>query len=408
MTVNDFFEGFSLPEYKGVGEMLEIYPCGNENYQLCIKNVADEQVSEYLDQLEKTQYSVCEDNSIEKNILQVYISEEYHLYLSYMPDVSTLRLTCGRKKASAVRKEIILCDTVPPTVSQIQIRTGMCYCLTLCDGTFLMIDGGLSDTEDEDRLYDFLCRNAGNGTKPIIRAWFMSHTHPDHTRLAESFMTRYKEEVDVLEAVYNFPDFEKIEVLRESAETNAKNAKCFESTVRECYPRAIHTTCHTGEVIAFSGVRVTTIMTHEDIYPTPINSSNHTSSAWRFDFDSGISFMCLGDIWTEMCVQLSRTFSAEYLKADIMQVTHHGLLGGHIDLYRMIDPEICLWPSPEDRFAGTWTDPRRVALGKPTVQYCIGEGGCDYNAWIKDSSIKERQHYHAGSTVTIPVLEKFN
>ena len=403
MTIKEFYQKFSLPEYSGIGETLEIYPCGSGNFQLCIKNVSDEQAKEYAEQLGQTRYKLYADNSIEQNIFRRYDSEEFSLYLSFMPAISTLRLVCGSKRESPLRRRLPNGDAVSPTVSQIQVCLGMCYCITLCDGTFLMVDGGLSDPKDEERLYEFLCTNTGSRTKPVIRAWFMSHTHPDHTRLAESFMTRYREEVEVLEAIYNFPDFEQIEVLRESAEANANNAKRFASTVKECYPSAVHTACHTGEIIAFPGVRVTTVITHEDIYPTPIVSSNHTSSAWRFDFDSGISFMCLADICTDMCLQLSRTFSSEYLKADIMQVTHHGLLGAHVDLYRAIDPEICLWPSPEERFSGTWTDPRRVALGKPTVQYCIGEGGCDYNVWLRDDSIKKRLHYHAGKTVTLPV-----
>ena len=113
--------------------------------------------------------------------------------------------------------------------------------------------------------------------------------------------------------------------------------------------------------------------------------------------------MCLADLTTETCERMVRIYSAAYLKADVMQVVHHGLLGGHIDLYRAIDPDICLWPSPKERFLGTWTDPRRVALGKPTVQFCVGEGGCDYNAWLRDDAIKKRAHFHAGETVTIPM-----
>ena len=100
---------------------------------------------------------------------------------------------------------------------------------------------------------------------------------------------------------------------------------------------------------------------------------------------------------------MARIYSAEFLKAGVMQPIHHGLLGGNLDLYKAIDPDICLWPSPKERFAGTWIDPRRVAEGKPTVQYCIGEGGCDYNTWLRDDNIKKRKHFHAGMTTTIPM-----
>ena len=403
MEVKEYYKKFILPEYKGRGEALELYPCADENYLLYIQGATHEDVSAYVEELTRTEYHICKNQEIDGNIFYRFNSEKYSLYLSFMPRIAVLRLICGEKKDIPHRTVSVVGGTVTPTVSQMQLRLGMCYCITLCDGTFLVIDGGISDAEDEKRLYDFLCSNAQGGKKPIVRAWFMSHTHPDHTRLAESFMNTYCNDVDVLEAIYNFPDYDKITVHRESAEGNARNAKLFADTVSRCYPQAIHTVCRTGEVIEFPGVRVIPIMTHEDVYPIPINSSNHTSSVWRFDFDSGKSFMCLADMSGETCELMVKSYSSEFLKADIMQVVHHGLLGANIDLYRAIDPDICLWPSPKERFEGTWIDPRRVAEGKPTVQFCIGEGGCDYNVWIRDDNIKKRKHFHAGITTTIPV-----
>ena len=403
MTEKQFYDTFNIPEYKGSGERLEIYPCANENFLLCIQGVSVEDFTKYVSTIEASDYGLCASNEVDKNVFYSFDNEKYFVRLSYAPRISVLRLICGEKKSNFKRKPARKGVAVTPTVSQMQLKVGMCYCITLYDGTFLMIDGGLKDTEDEERLYKYLCDNTPNGNKPLVRAWFMTHTHPDHTRLAESFMERYCKEVDVLEAVYNFPDYNQITVHRESAEGNARNARLFADTVTKCYPEATHTRCHTGEVLRFPGVNVITIMTHEDVYPIPIKSSNHTSSVWRFDFDGSKSFMCLADMTTDTCELMAKSYSAKYLKADIMQVVHHGLLGGHIDLYRAIDPDICLWPSPEKRFLGTWIDPRRVAEGKPTVQYCIGEGGCDYNKWLRDDSIKKREHFHAGVTVTISV-----
>lgn len=403
MTEKQFYNTFALPEYRGEGTRLEIYPCANEAALLSVWEVSAEDFSRYLRVIETSPYRLCGSSEVDQNVFYRFTNGKNSLYLSYSPRIGALRLICGAAESAPVRKPALETGTATPSVTQMQLKLGMCYCITLCDGTFLMIDGGLGDAEDEDRLYRFLCDHTPGGGKPIVRAWFMSHTHPDHTKLAVRFMERYFENVDVLEAVYNFPDYEHIAVLRESAEGNAANAKQFSETVTRCYPEAIHTTCRTGEPLEYPGVRVTTLLTHEDVYPIPINSSNHTSSVWRFDFASGRSFMCLADMTTETCELMLKTYSAGYLKADVMQVVHHGLLGGHIDLYRAIDPDICLWPSPKERFLGTWTDPRRVAVGKPTVQFCIGEGGCDYNKWIRDDSIKKRAHYHAGETVTIPV-----
>ena len=402
MTAEEFFDLFNVPKYIGEGDVLPIYPCGSGNYQLCIKGARAEDFSEYTQAFVKAGFHKISQNSICKNIFERYESSDYSAYVVFMPDILTLRVICG-PKISPCSRDISGNAVTRPAVAQLGIKLGMCYCIILADGTFLMVDGGVDNDEDRDMVYEFLCSYTPNGKRPVIRAWFITHTHPDHTRIAESFCEKYHGEVDLLEAIYNFPDFANVTVLRESAENNRLNAERFADTVKRCYPNATHTVCHTGDVIEFSGVKVTTLITHEDIYPIPIVSSNHTSSAWRFDFEGGASFVCLGDIWTQACEQLAKTFSAEYLKADIMQVTHHGLLGGHIDLYRAVDPEIVLWPSPEDRFAGRYVDAKREEIGKPTVQYCIGEGGCDYNVWIRDQSIKERKHYHAGKTVVLPV-----
>ena len=50
----------------------------------------------------------------------------------------------------------------------------------------------------------------------------------------------------------------------------------------------------------------------------------------------------------------------------------------------------------EAKFNGTYTGYR--------YKYCLGEGGCDYNAYIRDDSIKKREHYHNGTTSTILML----
>lgn len=400
---NDKKEAF--PPYLGGGERLPAYPCRGGGELLCVQNVAPDEAETYLARVCEAGFRPARESTIDGNRFQWYRVGRETVCLSYLPRVRTLRVVSGLKMKTQDPPEHPPMGkrTVGTAVTQLQLRLGMSYCVTLRDGTFLMIDGGLDDAEDAERLYAFLRAQTPENEKPVVRTWFITHTHPDHTRLAEDFMERYRRDVDLLETVYNFPDFAKIPVLRESAEGNLREVERFEATVRECYPGAAHFDCRAGDVLCYPGVRVTTLMTHEDVYPIPINSSNHTSSVWRFDFESGRSFMCLADLTTETCERLVRTYSAAYLKADVMQVVHHGLLGGHIDLYRAIDPDICLWPSPKERFLGTWTDPRRVAVGKPTVQFCIGEGGCDYNVWLRDDAIKKRAHFHAGETVTIPM-----
>ena len=109
--------------------------------------------------------------------------------------------------------------------------------------------------------------------------------------------------------------------------------------------------------------------------------------------------MILGDCMKRECRQLAHTYG-DYLKSDILQLTHHGLIGGDKELYQLIDPEICFWATRENRFDGT--------AGGQKYQWCLGEGGCDYNTWIRDPKIRVRRHYHQGNTTSISVEEEKN
>ena len=88
----------------------------------------------------------------------------------------------------------------------------------------------------------------------------------------------------------------------------------------------------------------------------------------------------------------------DYVKSDILQLTHHRLIGGDKRLYQCIDPSICFWSTSKERFLGNKPNQR--------YQWCLGEGGCDYNAFLRDEKIKKRTHYHASATTTIYLYNK--
>jgi hypothetical protein len=96
----------------------------------------------------------------------------------------------------------------------------------------------------------------------------------------------------------------------------------------------------------------------------------------------------------EACRRIAHTYG-DYLKSDILQVTHHGLIGGDKELYELINPEICFWATSEERFLGLTPNQR--------YQWCLGEGGCDYNRWLRDDTIRKRMHYHCSNIVTITI-----
>lgn len=267
----------------------------------------------------------------------------------------------------------------------------MSYIIQLTDASFIVIDGGYYNDADVQYLYELLRKKTAKNQKPVISVWMFTHPHLDHIELATEFIREKSGAVDIKAFSYQFPDCDKMNTQENDLEMKRAIA-LLESNIACYHPNAAVYTLHTGQNYYFPGVEIEILWTGEDIYPYKANHYNDVSAVWRMKFENGKTFLVLGDSFNYSCRQLVQTYG-EYLKSDILQLTHHGLLGGDKELYQLIDPEICFWAISEERFWG-------IRPGDK-IQYCLGEGDCDYNAWIRDESIRVRKHYHQGVTTVI-------
>lgn len=281
----------------------------------------------------------------------------------------------------------------PVILTQCRVGFGMSYAIRLADSSFILIDGGEKNPNDEAELYSVLQRGTEEGKKPRVSMWMFTHPDEDHINLAASFIEKYRNEVDIDSFAYQFPDTEKINVTMDTGFTK-KNISALESNIKKFYGESLLYTLHTGQVYRFPGVEFEILWTPDNTYPSVYTSFNEVSSAWRMKFDSGKTVMILGDCMHSQCREIASLYG-EYLRSDVLQLAHHGLIGGSTELYQYIDPEICLWTTTEERFLGVKPNQR--------YQWCLGEGGCDYNRWIRDDSVRQRQHYHQEKTISLEV-----
>ena len=135
-------------------------------------------------------------------------------------------------------------------------------------------------------------------------------------------------------------------------------------------------------------------------YPLTVKCYNDTSSMMRFTFDNGTTFTVLADSTAQTSKLLAATYR-EYLKSDILQLAHHGLIGGDKQLYEYIDPEYCFWATSEERYEGRYDTNKDGTVDAKDTQHCLGQGNCSYNAYIRDDAIRKRIHYHAGETTVL-------
>ena len=69
--------------------------------------------------------------------------------------------------------------------------------------------------------------------------------------------------------------------------------------------------------------------------------------------------------------------------------------------HEFIDPEYCFWATSEERYEGRYDTNKDGTVDAKDTQHCLGQGGCSYNAYIRDDAIRKRIHYHAGETTVL-------
>ena len=375
----------NIPDYQTyAGLRSRVGSIGKQDLRYCVVSTTAEECRAYALELESLGFVKHTEREIAGNLFYTYCKDEQCLFVFYNKSTQTVYLTAEPKQPLPLPQEICEGEAF---LTQMQIGGGMSYVVQLCDGSFVCIDGGAYTPEDEERLYEFL--KANSEAKPKIAMWLFTHSHFDHIQLAAHFMAAYADAVEIEAVAYQFPDCGKISVEAESTEKMGQDIQRFEAI---CQGKTVYT-LHTGQVYSFPGMDLEVLRSLDDTYLLHYFSFNDLSAAFRLKFSSGKTALILGDCMQRECRELAHTYGSS-LKSDILQISHHGLVGGDLGLYQLVDPEICFWPVNEAVFSGHFGGP---------YQYCLGEGGCDGNAWLQDDTVRKRIHYHAGTTATIKV-----
>lgn len=389
----------ALPEFAGNGgTMAGIYRTGEDSAEVFLRGVSPEEYESYCRALDACGGAVYTENSIAGNLFSARtgVVQGRTLYMGYYPTFhgGTLRMVdepTGYLPATSPAAYTRVC---PTTIAQLGRRAadintapGMSYVVQAASGEFLIIDGGPTNEDDIPALLAYLREHTPEGNKPVVAAWLITHAHSDHMALANHFLERYRDEIELKLVGYNFPVWETVQNCHDvkgdpnrylpMIEKFRANAEAF---------GAEQLVLHAGQRLYFADVTLEMLFTHEEQYPLDMPWVNHTSLAFRLTADGGKTVMILGDCEKTLCQQMADIYGEE-LKSDILQLSHHGVNGACVDLYRLVDPEVCFWAISQEKYE---SDPR-----------CTGElKGYEFNVYIRDESIRVRKHY-ASSTTTV-------
>ena len=285
-----------------------------------------------------------------ESVYAYYIANKHRTYIITSPDT----LLEPRKEDNAYTK---VCE---PQLTQLRLKSqeqkeGMSYVLRLADGRFIIVDGGWNELDyyQAKDLYDLLEeQNVLN--KITVAAWIISHPHGDHLGTPADFFKIYDSGDLLIESViYNFPtDQDGLAVDSTLGDTTSAYADsrmpAFLTNLETYWPDTNIITCHTGQKYYYADATLEFLHTIEDYYPKAIaslnsNALNGSSAVFTIEI-GGQKTMMLGDCSTDESNDLVDMWD-DYLKCDIMQLSHHGYRGATLELYQHIDPQVALMPT---------------------------------------------------------------
>ncbi|MBQ3126501.1 MAG: hypothetical protein IJC15_05465, partial [Clostridia bacterium] len=168
-----------------------------------------------------------------------------------------------------------------------------------------------------------------------VAAWVLTHAHGDHTGGYNQFAKAYAGRVKVERVICNFTTKAQYALVSDTGrdDQSRENAEKLADEVIKA---------HTGQLYHFGGATMEILYTFDDSEPDPLTYHNTTSLVVRIAM-GGQTVMVLGDAYTVTNDIICRMWG-DYLKSDIVQVAHHGYVGGTVEVYTLIDADTALWP----------------------------------------------------------------
>ena len=325
---------------------------------------ADENIFKaYQKKLEDSGYTLSVSNSNPGVISAGYQSKDCMLYTYYVPFEKSVRIiACAAGKnnfqlyptAESVPAYTKIADgkVTQMTLNYSAGNFGMCYIITLADGSFVVFDGGgySADYGDENRLYKLLkSLNKRTDGKITVAAWILTHDHWDHFTNFFNCVKKYGSEFKIEACYLNMPS--------KNATYNTRNPNYYFnnnfSTLSYTVGGTKYVKLHTGMKFYVRNAEFEVLFTQEDVFPDRINYFNESTTVLRMKLD-GNTFMWNGDAknWASKGI-VSRYGS--YVKSDICQVAHHGYDGMTQALYQTVDPFLLFWPTSNSNWTSQIT-----------------------------------------------------
>lgn len=211
----------------------------------------------------------------------------------------------------------------------------LAYFIRTRNGELIVVDGGRDIDAEIIKKYIY---EYGNGK---VNHWFITHAHDDHVGAIIEIL-KEDNSIEIENLYYKFLSdawYEKFDAKRYVAAhemLKVLSSKKIKNRIE----------CEKGQVIEIDNIRCDIIRTVNPSIKTTKANGNEQSMVFKLTAkDVKKSLIFLGDAGDIASIELLK--QKELLKADSVQMAHHGQAGVTKEVYQAIKPDICFYNTPE-------------------------------------------------------------
>lgn len=352
---------FSLEDIPAYPTSTTKYNCADDTTMLLAKSTNLNNFNSYCNTLTANgfvEYSKRDD--VNGNYFRTYTKGTMALTVYFSKRNNTVRIISGPLTDIPPKDTTSFSETnKTPSVTLLnqgtksngsQQGSGLGILFHLPNGKFIIYDGGYVAN---DGLYKKL-QELASGDDIIIAAWIVSHPHADHQDAFDAFLKNHAKDIEIETVMYNYTTLN--DQYGDSATIRNSINTYLDGKTTVIKP-------HTGQIYKFGSSTVEILFTIEDMLPDqPSDPINNSSMIVRVTV-SGKSVILLGDALKETAKILTDTYGS-YLKADMVQLAHHGSWPGTETLYSNINASVVLWPSNADNAKNRYKASDHASLRK--------------------------------------------
>lgn len=324
-----------------------IYDCSDGVSMLLYKDVGEDSFFAYEKQLESSGWSLSDNTDIAGNIHFTLTKSDMLLQLYRSVD-GDVRLVADNYTKPVCNKPVSTEKRCNTELFQFEtdhslIDCGMCYIIRCADNSFFVIDSAhFYSIRDNDRIHDFLRSMTPENEKIRIAGWFVSHGHEDHFSKFKDYLLYNRADTEI-ECIYmNLISSEH----RDSINWMDSGKRMMENFRKVANDSGIPIVkLHTGQRFYVRNLEFEVLCCHEDVYPESNRDFNNSSVVLMLKAE-GNKILFPGDA-SDVESRILEERYGDYLKCDIVQLSHHGHNGTSEQFYRYADAKVVLCPNTQ-------------------------------------------------------------